>query len=134
MAAAVGVAALAGWLARRPAGEVPGGMSQAVAVPRATARPDAARAAAGVRVAAGAPPRVAARPTAEPLVLVPPGQEEALRRFVVSLRDGALPTPPLLIAGTSVEGAVETPPLPDVPAVFVEPLSDAGVVSERSQR
>ena len=152
VAAALGAALLAGWMARRPGGEVPAGPREATTSPetrphqdgsrmmpsdrpnapepRAVTRPRAATA----RLAARAPRRPAATQGAEPLVLLPPGQEDALRRFVANLGRGTQPAPALLVAATSVEGAVEAPPLLDIPAVTVEPLSDPAVSRERSRR
>lgn len=152
VAAAVGVALLGGWMARRPEHEVPTGPRQAAnaaetqprqAVPRATpSEPPTTSSAPGVtrprapvaRVTVHAPRRSPPTEGADPPVLVPPGQEDALRRFVANLRGGARPAPPLLVAGTSVEDAIEAPPLIEIPAVTVEPLSDPAVSPERSQR
>jgi hypothetical protein len=152
LAAALAAAVLAGWMARRSDREVPAGPPQAATVSEAQSRQDAPRVTpsdqprrssapavtsprvAATRVAATAPRRVPAREGAEPLVLVPSGEEDALRRFVDSLRHGAQPAPPLLIAGTSVEGAVERPPLLEFPAVTIEPLPDPAVSPERSRR
>lgn len=67
-------------------------------------------------------------------MLVPPGEEAALRSFVANLRRGAQPAPPLLVAGTSVDGAVAPPPLLEFPAVTIDPLPDPAVSPERSQR
>ncbi|PYQ53248.1 MAG: hypothetical protein DMF78_09420 [Acidobacteria bacterium] len=151
MAAVLGAVLLAGWMARRPGGEVPTGPRQATTSPETRPGPDQSRVtpsdrpatpraravtrprAATPRVAVSAPRRAAAIAT-EPLVLVPPGQGEALRRFVANLGRGTRPAPPLLVAGASVDGAVEPPPLLEIPAVTVEPLSDPTVSPERSQR
>ena len=152
MAAAVAVALIAGWIARRPRGEETAGPRQAATSPETRPRADVPRVtpsapsagasapsvtrprAAAARVTAGTPRRAAATIATEPLVLVPPGQEEALRRFASNLGRGTQPVPPLLIAGTSVEGAVEPPPLLEIAAVSVEPLSHRTVSPERSQR
>jgi hypothetical protein len=152
VAAGLGAALLAGWMARRPGGEVPAGPRQAATSPETRPRQDASRVtpsdrtatptapavtrrrAATARVAVSAPRRAAVTDRAEPLVLVPPGQEEALRQFVTNLGRGTPPAPPLLVAGTSVDGAVQPPPLLEIPAVTVEPLSDPAVSRERSRR
>ncbi len=152
LAAALAAAVLAGWMVLRPDREVPAGPRQVTTASEARPHQDAPRVTpsdqprpssapaltpprvAATRVAATAPRRVPATDRAEPLVLVPSGEEDALRRFVDSLRHGAQPAPPLLIAGTSLEGAVEPPPLLDFPAVTIEPLPDPAVSPERSQR
>jgi hypothetical protein len=152
VAAGLGAALLAGWMARGPEGEVPTGPRQATTSPETRPRQDdslvtpsgepATPTAPAVtpprasiaRVAARARRRAATTDGLEPLVLVPPGQEKALRRFVTNLGRGTAPAPPLLMAGTPVDGAVQPPPLLEIPAVSVEPLSDPSVSPERSQR
>jgi hypothetical protein len=152
LAAALAAAVLAGWMARRPDREVPAGPRQAATASEARPRRDTPRVApsdapirsnvpavarprvAAARVATNPPRRGAAAKVAEPLVLVPSGEEEALRRFVANLGRGAQPAPPLLIAGTSVDGAVAPPPLLEFPAVTIAPLPDPAVSPERSQR
>lgn len=61
------------------------------------------------------PARVLSEVRREPEVLVPPGQEEALRQFVISLRNDPRGSRPLLRAAASVEDAVEAPPPLDIP-------------------
>jgi hypothetical protein len=152
LAAAVAAALLTGWMVRRPRGALTAGPRQAATLPEARPRegvtrvmPTGESSRPGVpavtrrRVAiAGAAPRaprrVAATGAAEPPVLVPPGQEEALRRFVASLGGGVRPAPPLLAAGASVDGAVEPPALLQIPTMTIEPLPDPAVSPERSQR
>jgi hypothetical protein len=82
----------------------------------------------------GSPP-AAARPAAapEPEVLVPPGQEEALRRFAASLREDAGTPRPLLRATATVESPVAPPPLIEIPVLASEPLSDPADPLERSK-
>jgi len=150
MAAAVGAAVVAGGLARRPDRAAPARLPEAATSAGMAPRQDAARPRPSDRprtppAPAAAPPRAvtarlaarAPRPAAtaatEPLVLVPSGQDDALRRFVATL-GLQRPAPPLLIAGTAVDGSVEPPPLLEIPAVTVEPLSDPAVSPERSQR
>jgi len=80
-------------------------------------------------------PPAAARPAAapEPEVLVPAGQEEALRRFVASLREDAGTPRPLLRATATVESPVAPPPLIQIPVLASEPLSDPADPLERSK-
>jgi hypothetical protein len=59
----------------------------------------------------------------EPEVLVPPRQEEALQRFVASLREGPAAARPLLGASASVENPIEPPPPIDIPLLASEPLA-----------
>jgi hypothetical protein len=68
----------------------------------------------------------------EPEVLVLPGQEEALRRFVAGLRDGSTPAPPLLLSGASVESLIAPAPLIEIPLLEASPLADSDDVQERS--
>jgi hypothetical protein len=75
--------------------------------------------------------RLAAAP--EPEVLVPAGQEEALRRFVASLREDAGTPRPLLRATATVETPVAPPPLIQIPVLASEPLSDPADPLERSK-
>lgn len=80
-------------------------------------------------------PPAAARPAAapEPEVLVPPGQEEALRRFAASLREDAGTPRPLLRATATVESPVAPPSLIEIPVLASEPLSDPADPLERSK-
>ena len=80
-------------------------------------------------------PPAGARPAAapEPEVLVPPGQEEALRRFAASLREDAGTPRPLLRATATVESPVAPPPLIEIPVLASEPLSDPADPLERSK-
>jgi hypothetical protein len=75
--------------------------------------------------------RLAAAP--EPEVLVPAGQEEALRRFVASLREDAGTPRPLLRATATVESPIAPPPLIQIPVLASEPLSDPADPLERSK-
>jgi hypothetical protein len=68
----------------------------------------------------------------EPEVLVPPGQEAALRRFVAVLRDGSAPPPPLLLTGASLESLIAPIPLIKIPALETKPLADSVDSPERS--
>ena len=68
-----------------------------------------------------------------PEVLVPPDQEEALRRFVADLRKDTVTARPLLRASASVERSVEPPPLIDIPLLISEPLADPADALERSK-
>ncbi len=80
-------------------------------------------------------PPAAAPPAAapEPEVLVPPGQEDALRRFASSLREDSGNPRPLLRATATVEGPVAPPPLIQIPVLASEPLSDPADPLERSK-
>jgi len=80
-------------------------------------------------------PPTAARPAAapEPEVLVPPGQEEALRRFVAGLRAEPGTARPLLRATATVDSPVPPPPLIHIPVLASEPLSDPADPLERSK-
>ena len=84
-------------------------------------------------VQAGSRPAVA-RPAfvREPEVLVPPGQEAALRRFIAALRDGSAPPPPLLLTGASLESLIAPIPLIEIPALATKPLADSVDSPERS--
>jgi hypothetical protein len=75
--------------------------------------------------------RLAAAP--EPEVLVPAGQEEALRRFVAGLREDAGTPRPLLRATATVESPVAPLPLIQIPVLASEPLSDPADPLERSK-
>jgi len=68
----------------------------------------------------------------EPEVLVPPGQEAALQRFVAVLRDGSVPPPPLLLSGASLESLIAPIPLIKIPALETKPLADSVDSPERS--
>jgi hypothetical protein len=68
----------------------------------------------------------------EPEVLVLPGQEEALRRFVAGLRDGSTPAPPLLLSGASVESLIAPAPLIEIPLLEANPLADSVDLQEGS--
>jgi hypothetical protein len=72
-----------------------------------------------------------ARPQ-EPEVLIPPGQEEALRRFVTALRDGTAPVPPLLATGASVGSLIVPAPLIEIAPLEANPLADSVELPERS--
>jgi hypothetical protein len=146
LAAGLGAALLAGWIARRPPAEPP---SEARLATRSTPRgprdpaptpspaahptgvaPVDARPRGAVHIARTAaqrrPGTVRARAgSEEPVVLVPPGQEELLRRFVAGLRTGTRPAPPLLVASASVESPVAPPPLLEIPPLDAEPLDEA---------
>jgi hypothetical protein len=79
-------------------------------------------------------PAVARRAVApEPEVLVPPGQDEALRRFAASLREDAGAARPLLGASATVESPVVPPPLIQIPVLASEPLADPADPLERSK-
>jgi hypothetical protein len=67
----------------------------------------------------------------EPEVLVPPGQEAALRRFVEVLREGSAP-PPLLLTGASLESLIAPVPLIEIPVLDAKPLADSVDSAERS--
>jgi len=84
-------------------------------------------------VQTGSRPAVA-RPASvrEPEVLVPPGQEAALQRFVAVLRDGSVPPPPLLLSGASLESLIAPIPLIKIPALETKPLADSVDSPERS--
>jgi hypothetical protein len=67
-------------------------------------------------------------------VLVPPGQEDALRRFMAGLREDPHTARPLLRTSASVESPVEPPPLIDIPALAIsEPLAEPAERLERSK-
>ena len=86
------------------------------------------------RVSRRTPPApAAARANAEPEVLVPPGQEEALRRFVAGLRAEPGTARPLLRATATVDSPVPPPPLIHIPVLASEPLSDPADPLERSK-
>jgi hypothetical protein len=68
----------------------------------------------------------------EPEVLVPPGQEAALRRFVAVLRDGSTLPPPLLLTGASLESLIVPVPLMEIPMLEAKPLADSVDSAERS--
>jgi len=93
--------------------------------PPVTAKPRGAR--------SGSPPAVAREAIVrEPEVLVPPGQEAALRRFVAVLRDGSTPPPPLLLTGASLESLIVPVPLMEIPMLEAKPLADAVDSAERN--
>lgn len=144
LAAGLGIA-LAGGLARHPDASfervtatdptVPVG--GALKAESATPVPPVPTAAAAVtpHVVRRRSPPAAARPAAapEPEVLVPPGQEEALRRFVAGLREEPGTARPLLRATATVDSPVSPPPLIHIPVLASEPLSDPADPLERSK-
>jgi hypothetical protein len=59
-----------------------------------------------------------------PEVLVPPGQDEALRRLVLALQAGV--EPPLLLASAATSEKAVTAPAPlEIAPLAVAPLSDS---------
>jgi hypothetical protein len=147
LAAGLGIALLAGGgVGRHPSDAafergiatgptVPAG--GALKAERATPIPPVATAGAAVtpHVVRRRSPPATARPAAapEPEVLVPPGQEEALRRFVAGLREEPGTARPLLRATATVDGPVPPPPLIHIPVLASEPLSDPADPLERSK-
>jgi hypothetical protein len=139
LAAGLVMALLAGAFAPRPsvrppesssAGMVPGGPAATATQPNlpvilpSTPRAPATAAPHVVRrgPAPAITPGIAVR---EPEVLVPPGQEDALRRFFAGLRDGSAPAPGLLRAGASVEDSIAPAPLIEIPLLEAEPLASS---------
>jgi len=139
LAAGLVMALLAGAFAHRPsvtppdlstAGMVPDGPAATATQPNPPVIPPSTRGA-----PATAAPHVIRRSPApaiahgiavrEPEVLVPPGQEDALRRFVARLRDGSAPAPALLRAGASVEDSIAPAPLIEIPLLEAEPLASS---------
>lgn len=145
LAAGLAVVVLAGWLARRPptpavsraeavaTATVPPVTDGAPAGPKtpASARSTMTEAAAPRLVRVGRPPARPRPGTREPEVLVPPGEEDALRRFVASLHTGA-PPPPLLMTSTSVEDLVESPAAIEILPLETRPLARPADPPERS--
>jgi hypothetical protein len=150
LAAGLIIVLLAGAWARRPSATplessaatiapgVPAGGAEKPETPEAetpsipsTPRPLVARTSHSVR--RGVPPATARDALVrEPEVLVLPGQEEALRRFVAGLRDGSTPAPPLLLSGASVESLIAPAPLIEIPLLETNPLADSVELQERS--
>lgn len=146
LAAGLGIALLAGGLARHPADAsfervtatsptLPAG--GAMKAERAAPVPSVPTAGAAVtpHVVRRHSPPAAARPGAarEPEVLVPPGQEEALRRFVAGLREEPGTARPLLRATATVDSPVPPLSLIHIPVLASEPLSDPADPLERSK-
>jgi hypothetical protein len=136
LAAGLVMALLAGAFAHRPSVRPPesstaGMVSDAPAATAAQPKPPVispstprASATAAPHVVRRGPSRAIARGIVrEPEVLVPPGQEDALRRFVAGLRDGSAPAPALLRAGASVENFIAPSPLIEIPLLETEPLA-----------
>jgi hypothetical protein len=152
-AAGLGAAILAGWMARPPAVEVRD-RTQAAARSRETASP---RPTPGVALPAARSARVERRATAvatpvaratfareslpieerprvaDAVVLVPPGQDEAIQRFASALGSRTLAARPLLESATSVETAVEIPELVEIPPLETRPLADPVDLLKRSE-
>jgi ferric-dicitrate binding protein FerR (iron transport regulator) len=146
LAAGLGIALLAGGVARHPPD---------AAFERVTATGPTIRAGGAMKAERAAPvppvptvgaavtphvvrrrsPPAAAGPAAalQPEVLVPPGQEEALRRFVAGLREEPGTARPLLRATATVDSPVPPPPLIHIPVLASEPLSDPADPLERSK-
>lgn len=147
LAAGLVIALMAGALGRRPsamplessiAATVPGVPARGAVPPETPAlRPSIPRAVVpeAPRVVRRGSPAAIARGAVvpEPEVLVPPGQDEALRRFMAGLREDAEAARPLLRASASVEDPVQPPPPIDIPVLASEPLADPADPLERSK-
>jgi hypothetical protein len=147
LAAGLAIVLLAGAWARRPsttplessAAAISPGLPAADAMPPGTAEtlltpsPPRPLVAAPPAARSGSRPAVARESLVrEPEVMVPPGQEAALRRFVAVLRDGSAPPPLLLLTAVSVEGPIAPVPLIEIPVLEAKPLADTVDSSERS--
>ena len=147
VAAAAALAILAGWFVGRSTHGAPSEPDRAAVSPRtpqgAAVTPHAEAPPASTATVAHAAPPLRARPRVsrlvsretgahDPEVLVPPGEEGALRRFLANLRSGAVPAPSLLTSGASVGSFVEVPALPEIPLLETRPLADPGDSQERN--
>jgi hypothetical protein len=147
LAAGLAIVLLAGAWARRPsttplessAAAISPGLPAADAVPNETPEtllvPSPPKPLVAVPPAARSGSRPAVAPESlvrEPEVMVPPGQEAALRRFVAVLREGSAPPPLLLLTGVSLDDPIAPVPLIEIPVLKAKPLADSVDSSERS--